>query len=49
MVLIKAECRAAASVSMAYPALALKSITDRRFTTPPALLVHHHNKLGSDS
>jgi hypothetical protein len=38
MFLIKAECRAAAS-DFNGVALALKSITDRRFTTPPALLV----------
>jgi hypothetical protein len=38
MFLIKAECRAAAS-DFSGVALALKSITDRRFTTPPALLV----------
>jgi hypothetical protein len=38
MYLIKAECRAFAS-DFNGVALALKSITDRRFTTPPALLV----------
>lgn len=38
MVFIKAECRAAAS-DFSGVALALKSITDRRFATPPALLI----------
>lgn len=38
MFLIKAECRAAAS-DFTGVAVALKTITDRRFTTPPAQLV----------